>query len=321
MADIKILSRKGEAIKGALVAHVAPLLAADKKLKAGEIDTIILACDAAPYKKQRPIITKAFVEAFQPRMAKDDLDPDTVKELLLALAQGSQPSDDDGMGDEPEDGDDSAVEVEPDGTGGGAAGNPQEGAQATPEDHGKALSGLIAKAGSGLSPEEMEEGNRHIQALGSKPAVQKPKPPVAAATSAAAPAAVATDKFPPKEKKMEPEVKPDFLTKPAMDAALAAERKNTMTEMGQRFEAAKLVRPIVGEVNPMLFDSAEAILRAALDHAGVATKDVHASALKTIVEMHLKDAAKKDRGGRLPAMDGAAAKSFAEKYPNAPKLG
>lgn len=314
MAAIKMLSRRGEAIKGALVAHIAPLLAADKKLKAGEVDAIILACDAAPYKKQRPIIAKAFTDTFKPRLAKDDLDPDTVKELLLALAQGSQPSDDDGEGDEPEDGDDSAVEMQSGGgtqkgddpDGGLQGGKPQTQQQAVQEvDHGKALSDLVA--GSGMSPEDMEAANGHIQALG--------------ATKHA------TDKFPPKpgkEGKMGTEnagEKPDFLTKPAMDAALADNTKKIMADMGARFVAVKAVKPIVGEVDPMSFDSADAIYLAALDHAGVPTKNVHPSAYPTLLTMHINGQADKNRRPQTPAMDAAAAKTFAERYKNAPKLG
>ena len=302
MAAIKMLSRRGEAIKGALVAHIAPLLAADKKLKAGEVDAIILACDAAPYKQQRPIILKAFTEAFKPRLAKDDLDPDTVKELLLALAQGSQPSDDPDTGDEPEDGDDSAVEAPVADPG---AGDPGAGS-GEPVDHGKAISDIIAK--SGMSPEDQEACNGHIQALGS------PKH--------------ATDKFPPKtgkEGKMGTEVKPDFLTKPAMDAALLKNseetKKATRLEMCAMFDAAKAVKPIVGDVNPMAFDSAEAIYEAALDHAKVAHKDVHPSAFASLVAMHLSGVAEKARTPRLPAMDAAEVKTLAERYKNAPKLG
>jgi hypothetical protein len=320
MAAIKMLSRRGEAIKGALVAHIAPLLATDKKLKAGEVDAIILACDAAPYKKQRPIIAKAFTEAFKPRLAKDDLDPDTVKELLLALAQGSQPSDEDGEGDEPEDGDDSAVETQagggiqpgdnPDGgTQGG--GTPQMQTPAVPEvDHGKAISDIIAK--SGMSPEDQEACNGHIQALGA------PKH--------------ANDKFPPKTGKegnmgAETAAKPDFLTKPAMDAALlkvsADTRKETIAEMAARWEAVKAVKPIIGDVNPMAFDTADAIYLAALDHAGVKLpKNTHPSAYATLVSMHLSGAAEKAKQeGRRPAMDATVAKTLAERYKNAPKLG
>ena len=123
---------------------------------------------------------------------------------------------------------------------------------------------------------------------------------------------------------MEPEKKPDFMTKPAMDAALAQVattiKKETLADAGARFEACKLVQPIIGEVNPMLFDSADAIYQKALETAKVPFEGVHPSAFKSLVAMHLSMTNTKVREPRIVG-DAAVAKTLNEKFPNAPKRG
>jgi hypothetical protein len=103
--------------------------------------------------------------------------------------------------------------------------------------------------------------------------------------------------------------------KKAMDAAIAAAVKKTETDTIARMnairQAEKDVQPIVGEVAAM--DSAEAIYKFALDHAGIDTAGVHASAYATLVKMHITGQAKKP----MIAQDAAASNSFWGQFPNA----
>ena len=76
----------------------------------------------------------------------------------------------------------------------------------------------------------------------------------------------------------------------------------------------------VGEL-AIACDSAEAVYRAALTALGLddRIKDVHASALRTILEMQpLPDSRPKAKPS--VAMDAAGAKSFAERFPDASRI-
>lgn len=105
--------------------------------------------------------------------------------------------------------------------------------------------------------------------------------------------------------------------KSSLEAAVAAARK---TERDIR-EAERSVLPWVGAL-PMTFDSAEQVYRKALKMMGVPGVDkVHASALKTILEMQPKPGARRPTTARTQAQDSAAsATSFNERYPDAGRI-
>jgi hypothetical protein len=119
----------------------------------------------------------------------------------------------------------------------------------------------------------------------------------------------------------------EMVEKPAMDAAIAKAVADTTAAVtakvtkGQREirEAERKVRPYVGEL-AIAYDSAEAVYRAALTALGIGEKikDVHSSALPTILELQPLP----DRRPKAPtvAMDSAGAKSFAERFPNADRI-
>ena len=82
----------------------------------------------------------------------------------------------------------------------------------------------------------------------------------------------------------------EMVDKPAMDAAIAKAVADTTAKVTQNQreirDAERKVRPYVGEL-AIACDSAEAVYRAALTALGLGDKikDVHASALRTILEM------------------------------------
>ena len=118
-----------------------------------------------------------------------------------------------------------------------------------------------------------------------------------------------------------------MVDKPAMDAAIAKAVADTEATVTARItksqreirDAERKVRPYVGEL-AIACDSAEAVYRAALTALGLGDKikDVHASALPTILEMQPLP----DRRPKAPsvAMDAAGAKSFAERFPDANRI-
>ena len=122
----------------------------------------------------------------------------------------------------------------------------------------------------------------------------------------------------------------DMVSKPAMDAALAAERKNSekaiaevktsvIKQMHEAAEAREFVRPHVGAL-PIALDSAEAIHRAAAKVLGIPDAEtVHASALRALITVATN--AKPAKESAKIAQDAASAKGFASRYPEASRIG
>lgn len=120
-----------------------------------------------------------------------------------------------------------------------------------------------------------------------------------------------------------PEMKPDV--KAAMDAAIAASvtkavaatEAAVIARMNGLREAERVVRPYVGEI-AVAMDSAEAVYRFALGKVGVEHKDLHPSALKPVLLAQPVPGSVKPKSP--VAMDAAAAKSFAERFPGADRI-
>jgi len=116
----------------------------------------------------------------------------------------------------------------------------------------------------------------------------------------------------------------EMVDKPAMDAAIAKAVADTTAQVtkNQRDirDAERKVRPYVGEL-AIACDSAEGVYRAALTAMGLGDKikDVHASALPTILDMQPLPGSKPKPKPSM-AMDAAGAKSFAERFPDANRI-
>lgn len=113
----------------------------------------------------------------------------------------------------------------------------------------------------------------------------------------------------------------DKVSKAAMDAAIADAAKSAERSTVQRLngvqDALREVRPWVGEL-AMSFDSADAVRRHTLKMLGVeGAADIHESALATLINAQPKPGA---RPSTPVAMDAAAAKSFADRFPNAARI-
>lgn len=117
----------------------------------------------------------------------------------------------------------------------------------------------------------------------------------------------------------------NMVTKPAMDAAIDAAVKAATKTARETERAIRValddVRPYVGELSPQLaLDSADDVYR----HAAVAlsipgAKDIHASALPTLIKMQPKPGA---RPNPSPiAMDSAQATDFNARFPQAGRIG
>ena len=106
----------------------------------------------------------------------------------------------------------------------------------------------------------------------------------------------------------------------AMDAKLDAARTEgadlAMRRLQARYEAAELVKPIIGKVNPLAQD-ATSIYKLALDAKGADLTGVPRVAFKAVLQTLLKAEA-----GKKPkfAQDKAITKTLTDEFPNAPGL-
>ncbi len=105
----------------------------------------------------------------------------------------------------------------------------------------------------------------------------------------------------------------------AMDAAVSAAIRKERQNQNEIQEAREFVRPWVGNL-PMAFDSAPDVYKAALEARGQSVADIHPTAYRSILTHVPKPGAERRDSPRV-ALDSAAAKSFAERFPEASRIG
>ena len=110
-----------------------------------------------------------------------------------------------------------------------------------------------------------------------------------------------------------------MVSKTAMDAAITQARTETAAHINAIEDARRTVRPWVGDL-AMSFDSAEGVLRTTLKMLGKNADGKHADALMDILESCPKASDKPAAPVRV-AQDAASAKSFADRFPGADRIG
>lgn len=115
---------------------------------------------------------------------------------------------------------------------------------------------------------------------------------------------------------------PDFVSKGAMDAAIAkavkTTERTTVTRMNAIREAEATCKPFIGEL-AVAMDSAESIYQLALEAADVNLEGISPSAYRAMVGM-LPQPGARTAGRPTMAEDAAAATSFAERHPDASRI-
>jgi hypothetical protein len=130
-------------------------------------------------------------------------------------------------------------------------------------------------------------------------------------------AQLAADKLVADATKISEEAKKDpGVTQSAMDAALAESKKATTADLSARFQAAKDVQPIIGDVDALAADSAEAIYKLALDSRKVDISGVHPSAYRALLKA-LPAIAEPSHAADSLTADAASVADFATRYPHA----
>jgi len=131
------------------------------------------------------------------------------------------------------------------------------------------------------------------------------------------------DKDKDEEKKAMDAKLASMVTKTAMDEAIRTATESVRkTEQGIR-AALSDVQPWVGELpKTMAFDSGAAVYRHALGMLGVAgAKDLHESALKTVLDLQPKPGAQPVARNNGLALDAAGIESFTKRFPGSEKIG
>jgi len=282
-----ILSRKGALAFGALAGYLKPKMAQDAKI---DFAPALVGLTQANFKTKKPSIIAALNESAKGKLAKD-ASLDDLTNLLDAI--------------------ESAEVVE------GADTDPESGmpVNLTKLDDKTMDADPIAKIKAFLKGKISDEDLAQIDGM-----VDAPK----AADESEEDKKKREDEEASKRAKDELEAKEkdkNMVTKPAMDAAIAAATKAAhdaavQTQREIR-DAERAVRPYVGEL-AMAHDSAEAVYRTALGALGVKVDGVHTSALPVILGLQPVPGAKP---ARVPvAQDSADEKEYAERFPNARRL-
>ncbi len=308
------LSRKATVAKGALMAHLRPLLAQDHRI---DVSPVLRGVTTSNWAARKPGIAKAMAKASRNRNHfAQDADLKALLQLLDGLdGEENEPDGDVGVDAESEaetpkieqiakKGEGEEVDSETDETPPPKTPKAAEDGEEDEEDGGEMdedsllnqLRALVAKLGG-------EAG----QAEDEPPAT--PGTPAAPARSGGSNVA--------KEK-------PEMIDQKAMDAALKRHgdkvRNETIAQLNAIAAARDLVRPLVGELKGA-FDSADAVLKFALDAAEVDLTGVPTAAYPALVKLLPRPGVGNDRPTNVVAMDAKSADSFDKMFgPDASRL-
>jgi hypothetical protein len=288
--DMGVLTRKAALVQGALTAYLAPLLAADAKI---DTTPLLAGIDAKNYASKRQSLIAGVKTLTTGKLAKD-AKLDGLTAVLMALDAVDPKEEDDKKAEDEE-----------------------------TKDPRKWLEGKLSeddmKAWDDICKQEAmdEDEDEDVDKQASPKSVQSKEDKEAAKSKSEEKAdkgnkaSAETDK-PEKEQ----------VDKKAMDRAISTAVKGAQDEMRRTQreirEAEEDVRPYVGKL-AMAHDSAADVYRTALGALGV--KDVeklHTDALRPILK-NLPIPGTERRP--MVTMDASAAKSYAERFPNAARIG
>lgn len=289
MATKPILTRKASVAHGAIIAYLRPKLAQDAKI---DLTPVLAKVTGKNFKDSKPAIIEGIKKGVAGKLAQDADIGDLVK--LLDGLEGMDPAE--GVDTDPNSGLPMAAlpEKKPDAV------------DATPYETIKSLIAQLSDVERGELAEMLASGASDEEEC------DKSK-------SGAMPFKKAEDEEKDKDKDK------DMVTKPAMDAAIAAAAKaatdaavKTQREIR---DAERAVRSRVGEL-AMAHDSAEGVYRSALKILGVPNAEtIHHSALPALLEMQPIPGARSHNPPAQIAQDAASIDSFTKRFPGAARIG
>lgn len=282
-----VLTRFGAVTQGALMAYLLPKMAQDSKYDLGEA---LAGVTSKNFPEKKAGILEAIKKGVKlaPNMALDDM-PDVLDKVgKVEVAEGADTDPNSGLPMSAEElkkkiGADAETEEERKAREAKTA--------ADKKAHDEAVNAFRGKLGA-------EDRKAFDAIMGGPPEFEgKPSPAMDAAIDAAVKKATT-----------------GMVTQQAMDAAITGVRTaNHAVQV-----ALRDVRPWVGELT-QAFDSADDVYKAALTSRGVKIDGVHASAFKAILHAQPKPGQQRQVSEPL-ALDAAASKDFAERFPGAAKI-
>lgn len=296
MSKSVVLSRKAALLQGAMLAFLTPKLAQDAKL---DLTPILKGVTSKNFKAKKPAIIRALEATIEGNLA-EDASIEGLVELLDAVGGVKTAEAVDELNDNSGSPVKEVVEKE--------AMDDDPMAKVKAFLKGKISDEDLAKIDEIAGAAAAAEGAEGAE---DEPPPFKDMPKLDAKT--------AKDAI---EKEVKEKTK-DMVTKPAMDAAVSTAVKAALAtaKEDQKLlrEAEKAVRPYVGEL-AMAHDSAEEVYRTALGALGVKDiEEIPAAALPHILAAQPLPNAR--RVEPRVAMDAAGAKSYAERFPGADKIG
>jgi uncharacterized protein len=280
-----LLTRMGSVARGALMVALKPKLAQDAKI---DLSPILVNLTAKNFKAKKPGIVAGIKKLTNGKLASDASIDDVIK-LVDALEDNEVMEGADTDPDTGEEIDDETMDAEGEGVRNFLKGKLSE------DDFAKACD--MMKPGGAKDAEESEEDKKKRETEEAKKLAGDVEEAV-------------------KEKTK------DMVTKKAMDEAIAKAVTDATTAVNKNatetLEAREAVHPFVGKL-PLALDSAVKVYQSALGVLGVedADKIADLGALKAVLKAQtVPSAVTKPK----PAMDAAASKSFAERFPHAAKI-
>lgn len=290
-SPIVVLSRTAARVQGALAAYLLPKLAMDSapKLDAA-LAPILKDVTRKNFKEKRAEIWKGAKDAVEPMMTpeakKTGIGPDDVIMRVLDMVEGQVAAEPEEMDEAP------ATATEPNGAApGGYKAKVMEALKAKGMDEASCKEVVDMMPDNAVEDEETEEEKKERER---------------------------------KEKEAKDAEMNDMVPKAAMDAALKANTEATETRVMARInaihEAREFVKPWAGDL-PMALDSAEAVLRAALDIVKVPHKGLHVDSLRPILQAQPKPGDRRRIAEDTTiAMDAGATADFAKRFPAAANI-
>ena len=292
------VSRRAAVARGALLVGLRPFLAKDAKIDLIDVirKSVPSGITAKNWKAAKPKLIGALDAAFKGKLAKDA----SLEKMHGFVDSLDEPMEHEGATDDEEDEEDKDLGVTRD---------------AGPFDRIKAL--LDGK----IDPEELEKIRMVLEeGADAEPDEDDDKDTEqdddATATDKEARDKAARDKA--ARDKEGPEMKP--VTQKAMDAAVKLTEQRTVERMNAMAEAREVVRPHVGALT-QAFDSAEGVLRFALEQKGYAADAIKRAPIEALRAMvaALPDPTKPAAGARLAA-DAGDPGGFASRFPDAQRI-
>lgn len=314
------LSPGARLAKGALIAYLMPKLAADANIA---VTPLLAGINGKNFKEKRGLLATRVKTAVKGKLAAD-ADVDDIADMLESvedLCRGEESLDEEPAGNA-----NSAVppyldrdrDRDNDGARDNVPGLSDEAKQflqskLSPEDYDM-LCQMHEKPAGDEDNDDNDEGEVHH--VGAEAGEEEPDVVV-----------VNKDRRFARDEPPDFEGKPKLVTKEAMDAAIqaaaTATEQRVRNQMRSIADAHAEVKPYVGDISHMAFDSAEGVYRHTLKMMGVDGADtIHESALKTILGMQRKTAKKSTPASPLAsdavataAAGGATPQgSFAERF-------